>query len=466
MPSAPPLQWIFQFVDKVSGPAHAAEKSLGYFGKMSHEVEEAVDGLLEKFAGFELLKGAGELVEHLAEKMLDMGVEFGKSAIEAGLFEQKSAIGFEALTGSATKAKEVLEESKGFADQFAISYAESAALFKVGLLKGLKFEGPNSITQFAQIGVDLEKLGLGSARNIVEAFGDVQAKGKLTARSLLAFKDTGVDFDVLAKKLGIVVQKGQGFEALQKATEGEHRISAARGLPALLDTLGEKFGVLGGTAERSGNLIDGQVQKIKNSWEGLLGRVAESGVLDKIADTLGKIAKSMDPASESGKAWALTFDRLFSSADRFLKLFTPERLQSILDTVSKLALETELLAEALAKVVGFVAKITPAASSTALNALTGGASGAFDLGRKVLGFADGGRVTSPTLALIGEGGEPENIIPDSKMPRGGTQLHLEQHFHVSDHAGLDTKELAHLMHELSLGDLQGAMDTLAQQMGN
>jgi SLT domain-containing protein len=30
-------------------------------------------------------------------------------------------------------------------------------------------------------------------------------------------------------------------------------------------------------------------------------------------------------------------------------------------------------------------------------------------------FADGGMVTGPTLGLIGEGGEPEYVIPQSKM---------------------------------------------------
>ena len=32
-------------------------------------------------------------------------------------------------------------------------------------------------------------------------------------------------------------------------------------------------------------------------------------------------------------------------------------------------------------------------------------------------FAEGGRVTKPTLALIGEGGEPESIVPDSKAKK-------------------------------------------------
>jgi hypothetical protein len=68
---------------------------------------------------------------------------------------------------------------------------------------------------------------------------------------------------------------------------------------------------------------------------------------------------------------------------------------------------------------------------TILNALSGGAGGAMGTanknlsgtgalkspipGLKVGGYAEGGFVTGPTNALIGEGGESEYVIPASKM---------------------------------------------------
>ena len=42
----------------------------------------------------------------------------------------------------------------------------------------------------------------------------------------------------------------------------------------------------------------------------------------------------------------------------------------------------------------------------------------FDLGGAV-GLAEGGVVTKPTLSLIGEGGEPEAVIPLSKSQQFG-----------------------------------------------
>ena len=43
----------------------------------------------------------------------------------------------------------------------------------------------------------------------------------------------------------------------------------------------------------------------------------------------------------------------------------------------------------------------------------GGGGGAFNIGLGA--FAEGGYVTGPTAAMVGEGGEPEYVIPSSKM---------------------------------------------------
>ena len=54
------------------------------------------------------------------------------------------------------------------------------------------------------------------------------------------------------------------------------------------------------------------------------------------------------------------------------------------------------------------------ANTTALQGLVPAAEGAYWTGG-FKAFADGGMVTGPTLGLVGEGGEPEYIIPASKM---------------------------------------------------
>ena len=60
--------------------------------------------------------------------------------------------------------------------------------------------------------------------------------------------------------------------------------------------------------------------------------------------------------------------------------------------------------QVIAQIVAIIAKWM------VLNALTGGGVSL----TKVLGLAEGGRVDKPTLAVIGEGGEGETVVPDSK----------------------------------------------------
>jgi hypothetical protein len=506
------LQFVLELVDKMSGTAdkmskalekvqtrtHAAGKeSDDFFGRVSaankRVADEFLEGFAEKFAVFEMAKGAAEIVGELAEKVLDLGVEFAKSSLEAGLFEQKSAIAFEKLSGSAEQGKAVMEEAKGFANQFAISYAESAELFKTGLLKGLDFTGPNSITKFAQVGVDLEKMGLGSAKSIVAAFGDVQEKGQLTARSLMAFKETGINFEMLGQKLGFASSKMGKGGAFDNLTEGltKHAIPASKALPAILDVLGSKFGVIGGSAEKMGNLVDGQIQKLKNAWEDLLGRVAESGALDKVATIIGKIADSMTGAA--GARWADLFDRLFESVSKFLEpLSTDEGMKSFTNglyefahAVSQVLNVVEKALPPIAKLVGFwaegvgdtllgaksifdkVADIPSSFSRPAapkgpdINTMSWDDAAAAGL---LPAHGSGGHFDTPHVAVVGD--EPETIIPDS-VAGAMTRVHapISQVINVHGVSGVDLEQLARMLHRLGLGELQGALDTLAQQMG-
>jgi len=46
-----------------------------------------------------------------------------------------------------------------------------------------------------------------------------------------------------------------------------------------------------------------------------------------------------------------------------------------------------------------------------------------DDGQVVPGYAQGGRVTSPTLAMLGENG-PETVIPDSKLGKMGNNFNF------------------------------------------
>jgi hypothetical protein len=75
----------------------------------------------------------------------------------------------------------------------------------------------------------------------------------------------------------------------------------------------------------------------------------------------------------------------------------------------------ETIGDAIDKILGPLSKVIDGVGKVA-GAVTGGVGKVSGGVKKVFGFAQGGIVTRPTLAMVGEGGEPEFIIPASKMP--------------------------------------------------
>ena len=82
---------------------------------------------------------------------------------------------------------------------------------------------------------------------------------------------------------------------------------------------------------------------------------------------------------------------------------------------------TQMIAKALImKALGILSSAFGGGGGGGFNpsapSITGNSIGDFGGGTPFLGaFAEGGYVTGPTNALIGEGGEPEYVIPESKM---------------------------------------------------
>ena len=93
-----------------------------------------------------------------------------------------------------------------------------------------------------------------------------------------------------------------------------------------------------------------------------------------------------------------------------------EFLKSVGDMLIKTA--QQMIAQYIA--IG-IAKMFAGLGSSGIDSFGGGtpAAGAFTPGGTLstfgAGFAEGGYVTGPTNAVVGEGGEPEYIIPESKM---------------------------------------------------
>jgi hypothetical protein len=103
--------------------------------------------------------------------------------------------------------------------------------------------------------------------------------------------------------------------------------------------------------------------------------------------------------SELDNAFGQSMAKMIMTGQNFSKTFTALFRQMIEQIISQLI----ALAAKEAVIMGIAAIATGGMSEAAAETEVAAA----------LGMASGGRVSSPTLAVVGEGGEPETVVPDS-----------------------------------------------------
>jgi hypothetical protein len=168
----------------------------------------------------------------------------------------------------------------------------------------------------------------------------------------------------------------------------------------------------------------------KKSLEGAeFGVAGEGTVASGLTDAIAKLKEDLNPiklatdsivngATAIGDAFSTAFGEVITGAKS-----TQEALADAFKSIGQafISMALEIIAKQMTLII----------LQTILNALSGGGGGAMGTanknlsgtgalkspipGLKVGAYAEGGFVTGPTNALIGEGGESEYVIPASKM---------------------------------------------------
>jgi hypothetical protein len=101
-------------------------------------------------------------------------------------------------------------------------------------------------------------------------------------------------------------------QAIRQLITGK-RISAAEGINAIMQVIADRGG------GRLGNVLDTQsrgaeaaMNRLSNAWLLLRSNFAQSPAFGRIIDFIGRIAASLDPASESSRRFSAQIDRLFT----------------------------------------------------------------------------------------------------------------------------------------------------------
>jgi TP901 family phage tail tape measure protein len=208
---------------------------------------------------------------------------------------------------------------------------------------------------------------------------------------------------------------------------------------AAASTITKAGGMIPAISETA-SAIETAVHQTDNLRHQFLGTVTAAMNLRTLADGLGAaFASSMSPALGEVTTWLDSlFDRLgewgtelsTTLQDAVAGWYTTKHELEVLDAARSQDIHAASASSAAAITNAAIAQIMPslsAAATAALIATQGGAqvhagllpallAAAAAQGAAFAAFADGGRVTSPTLALIGEAGD-ETIIPETRTGR-------------------------------------------------
>lgn len=181
-----------------------------------------------------------------------------KNAVKAGIEYEQSQIAFETMLGSASKAEGFLKDLTDFAKRtpFELTGLKDAA--KSLLAYGIEQE--KVIPDLKSLGDIAAGVGMDKLPNLILAFGQVSAKGKLMGDDLRQFTSAGIP---LLAQLG---------ESMGKSTaEVQEMVTAGKiGFPeveAALASLSGEGGRFQNLMEKQSQSLGGMISNIKDSIE-------------------------------------------------------------------------------------------------------------------------------------------------------------------------------------------------------
>ena len=280
----------------------------------------------------------------------------------------------------------------------------------------------NIETLSQRIGEKLEpvlKSALDTAIALVTRINQAIAAGSITDRDKKALRQ---------QALGIVEEQ---TTPLQRSMFGMGEVS--------VDFQGQEFKgqPAGVTSQITNALINAEVAKRMKEQLDLQAKLADAGnkTLKTTKDKNNELNKSLNTTNQLTTANTQLNEKLEKQRQ------TQQEITNILasgmtNAVMGLIEGTKTLGQALADIAkqlasmflnkafssifsnmfgGGVSGVGPVASGSAYAGMLGGAVGLYSSAGSFKAFRQGGIVTSPTMGIIGEGGEPEYVIPASKM---------------------------------------------------
>ena len=323
-------------------------------GKTAKKTSKSISGLRNVIGGIAL--GAA------AKAAFD-------SIVSAGMATERIMNTLEVATGDAANSMEFLRSE---ADRLGLDIEKSAQAFAKfsAAAKGTSLEGQGARDVFSAVATASAAMGLSAeqAEGAMRALEQMMSKGNVQAEELrgqLGERLPGA-FNLAAKSMGVTTTQ------LNKMLErGE--VLAVDLLPKLAKTLNEEFGE--GAQTASGN-AQAQFNRLSTAIFTLSNAVAESGVLQALADMAGVVA-------DSANAWA-TWINIWNESETDAQALA-FRINDLGESISEMAANGEDVAALNAELARLIA-----IRSSLLAAAPSGRDG---------GDGDGGEVDKEQIKL-------------------------------------------------------------------
>lgn len=251
-----------------------------------------------------VLKKAGQGVDGLTNLIKDNYKEAGlaatgliaslgaltKSAVENAASYEQNRIAFESMLGSADKARTLLKQVSDFASKTPFELPQVVEGSKRLLAYNISAE--KIIPTFKMLGDIAAGVGTDKLPQLITAFGQVQAKGKLMGQELLQFTEAGVGLgQALQKQFG--VSRGVLEDMISTGKVGFADVEKA------LTSMTSKGGLFFEGMERQSHSFN--------------------GIVSNIRDNFGKFIRDVVGISETGDIRkGSLFEALKNGAERFL----------------------------------------------------------------------------------------------------------------------------------------------------
>lgn len=386
---------FFDISDAFKGMEDGAEKS-------------AIASALLGRAGTELIPTLNDGTEAMKKQM--------QAARDMGLvFTQETGQQMEEFNDSVTVLKASFE---GLWQSLVVGITPALTVFTNSLTMALAAtKGYNTVL----VGIVplLENLGFlfPTLSGSVKKVGEETDKAAESARKInIEYEKMEVRLKAIGKASEGVAQK-QGDDAFKRLAkdmeEGRELTKSARTDQEKLNDQLTRFqelrslGVI--SQETFGRLSTKAVKEFEDDLVELDKEIQHKGIdLDEMADR-GQGAFSRMQVAVTG--WASGFAAQLTDAVTGADASFKSILSSFLDMIIQMTIQTQIIEPLLKRV--FAPSNAPLPGMTGPPA-PGQKRGLLGLG--FLGLAEGGIVTRPTLAVVGEGTEPEVVAPLSKVP--------------------------------------------------